>query len=72
MTLLELIMIVLPRVLLKLHGFFSHIHVSNDLIEADVTMHDVTSYDVTDVDDDSLVIQVNGVYPNLLHQPLSV
>ena len=39
---------------------------------ADVTIDDVTSYDVTDVDDDSLIIQVNGVYHNSLHQPLSV
>ena len=36
------------------------------------TINDVTSYDVTDVDVDSLVIQVNGVYHNSLHQPLSV
>ena len=47
MTLLELIMTVLQRVLLKLHGSFSHIHVSIDLINADVTIHDVTGYDVT-------------------------
>ena len=50
MTLLELIMTVLPRELLKLHGSFSHIHVSIELINDDVAIDDVISDDVSDDD----------------------